>query len=446
MEELKNNMQVEIINVADSSNKKVVSAVIKSKLGISNPTNIKYLPLDSNNIAIIYKDDLNKNKEFLNKSFSFILNIWDKLKDNKQNGVIVFDINGTLNALSIIDNSLTFVLKNMEAELAILLSLYETFKTKKVSFFYEDTLIISKEFETLSNMLDIPLSYFNKLDYEEEFNLDSHLIGFSESFVGGLIEKIKKRKLNKEKEDIEDNEVNYQSVSEVDTQEKYDKLKVLFIKFKGIIIAIIVISILGAISFFGYIKYQEEQELERQRLIELEAKKRVSEDNQSILISKLNKNTTIMSSLADIINKEFSILQVKNNKIQLIAINSVTNLEKDISKYLFYKKIKLNENFYKELIYINIDPKSLKDISKEEVLKIKEKELTLDKFLKNGNFKDFVVNEQNSKKISFVKEFKTKSDLMQELAGLENLNTHNIQLNIINKGISGFNLYIMFIK
>ena len=72
--------------------------------------------------------------------------------------------------------------------------------------------------------------------------------------------------------------------------------------------------------------------------------------------------------------------------------------------------------------------------------------MSLDKFLKNGNFKDFVVNEQNSKKVSFVKEFKTKEDLLRELSGLENLNTHNIQLNIINKGISGFNLYIMFIK
>lgn len=442
MEELKNNLQVEIINVADSSNKKVVSSVIKSKLGISNPTNIKYLPLDSNNIAIIYKEDLSKNKEILNKIFYNLIKIWDKLKENKQNGVIVFDINGTLNAVSIIDNSFNIVLKNMEAELAVLLSLYETFKTKKVSFFYEDSLIISKEFETLSNMLDIPLSYFNKLDYDLDFNIDDHLIGFSESFVMGLIEKIKKRKIDKDKAEEED--INY--ASEIDTQEKYDKLKVLFIKSKGLIIAILVISILAGISFFAYNKYQEEQELERQRLIELEAKKRVSEDNQSILITKLNKNTTVMNLLSGIINKDFSILKIKNNQIQLIAINSVLNLEKNTDKFLFYKKIKLNESFYKELIYINIDPKSLKEISKEEVLKIKERELTLDKFLKNGNFKDFVVNEQNSKKISFVKEFKTKEDLMKELSGLENLNTHNIQLNIINKGISGFNLYIMFIK
>ncbi len=442
MEELKNNLQVEIINVADSSNKKVVSSVIKSKLGISNPTNIKYLPLDSNNIAIIYKEDLSKNKEILNKIFYNLIKIWDKLKENKQNGVIVFDINGTLNAVSIIDNSFNIVLKNMEAELAVLLSLYETFKTKKVSFFYEDSLIISKEFETLSNMLDIPLSYFNKLDYDLDFNIDDHLIGFSESFVMGLIEKIKKRKIDKDKAEEED--IIY--ASEIDTQEKYDKLKVLFIKSKGLIIAILVISILAGISFFAYNQYQEEQELERQRLIELEAKKRVSEDNQSILITKLNKNTTVMNLLSGIINKDFSILKIKNNQIQLIAINSVLNLEKNTDKFLFYKKIKLNESFYKELIYINIDPKSLKEISKEEVLKIKERELTLDKFLKNGNFKDFVVNEQNSKKISFVKEFKTKEDLMKELSGLENLNTHNIQLNIINKGISGFNLYIMFIK
>lgn len=444
MEELKNNLQIEIINVADSSNKKVVSSVIKSKLGISNPTNLKYLPLDSNNIAIIYKEDLSKNKDFLNKTFNLILQIWDKLKENKQNGVVVFDINGTLNAISIIDNSFNLVLKQMEAELAILLSLYETYKTKKVSFYYEDTLIISKEFETLSNMLDIPLNYFHKLDFEEEFNLDNHLIGFSESFVMGIIEKIKKRNLSKEKN--EEEEENVESASEVDTQEKYDKLKFLFIKFKGIIIALIVIAILASISFFAYIKYQEEQELERQRLIELEAKKRVSEDNQSVLISKMNKNTTIINLLNNIINKNFSVLKVKNNQIQLISINSADKLDKNPDKMLFYKKIKLNENFYKELIYINIDPKSLKDISKEEVLKIKESELSLDKFLKNGNFKDFVVNEQNSKKVSFVKEFKNKEDLLKELSGLENLNTHNIQLNIINKGISGFNLYIMFIK
>lgn len=443
MEELKNNLQIEIINVADSSNKKVVSSVIKSKLGISNPTNLKYLPLDSNNIAIIYKEDLSKNKDFLNKTFNLILQIWGKLKENKQNGVVVFDINGTLNAISIIDNSFNLVLKQMEAELAILLSLYETYKTKKVSFYYEDTLIISKEFETLSNMLDIPLNYFHKLDFEEDFNLDNHLIGFSESFVMGIIEKIKKRKLSKEKNEEEEN---IESASEVNTQEKYDKLKVLFIKFKGIIIALIVIAILASISFFAYIKYQEEQEFERQRLIELEAKKRVSEDNQSVLISKMNKNTTILNLLNNIINKNFSVLKVKNNQIQLISINSADKLYKNPENMLFYKKIKLNENFYKELIYINIDPKSLKDISKEEVLKIKESELSLDKFLKNGSFKDFVVNEQNSKKVSFVKKFKTKEDLLKELSGLENLNTHNIQLNIINKGISGFNLYIMFIK
>lgn len=442
MEELKNGLQIEIINVADSSNKKVVSSVIKSKLGISNPTNLKYLPLDSNNIAIIYKEDLSKNKDFLNKTCNFILQIWDKLKENKQNGVIVFDINGTLNAISIIDNSFSLVLKQMEAELAILLSLYETFKTKKVAFYYEDSLIISKEFETLSNMLDIPLNYFHKLDYEENFNVDNHLIGFSESLVMGIIEKIKKRKLAKEKNEEEIIE----SASEVDTQEKYDKLKVLFIKFKGIFIAVIVIAILSGISFFSYMKYQEEKELERQRLIELEAKKRVSEDNQSVLISKMNKNSTIISLLNNLIKKDFSVLKIKNNQIQLISINSADNLEKNIDKMFFYKKIKLNDKFYKELIYVNIDPKSLKEISKEEVFKIKQNELTLDQFFKNGNFKDFVVNEQNSKKISFVKKFKTKEDLINELSGLENLNTHNIQLNIINKGISGFNLYIMFIK
>ncbi len=446
MEELKGgNLSMEIVNVADSSNKKVISSVIKSKLGIANPTNIKYLPLDNNNIVIIHKEDISKNKEFLNKTFCTILTVWEKLKEDKQNGVVIFDINGTLNAVSLIDNELNIVLKNMEIELAVLLSLYENFKSKKVTFFYEDSLLIEKEFETLSSMLDIPLNYFHKMNYEESFNIENHLIGFSESFIGNIIEKIKKRKQQKE-ESLDSLEENVEIAAEASTQEMYDKAKVQFIQYRGLIIGVIVISILSGIGYFSYIKYEEEKEAERQRLILLESQKKVSDDNQSILITKLNKNTALMNSLKLALEKEFTVLKVANNYIHLITEVSYNELAKDINQFMFYKKIKLSNNLYKEIIYINIDPESLKNLSKEAVLKIKEKEITLQNFLNQGNFKDFSVNEDSSKKFAFYKEYKTKEDLLNELNGLENLNTHNIQLNIVKKGLIGFDLYIMFIK
>lgn len=447
MEDSKGNLLMEIVNVADSTNKKVISSVIKSKLGIANPTNIKYLPLDNNNIVIIYKQDIVKNKDFLNKTFFSLLGIWEKLKENKQNGVVIFDINGTLNAVSLIDNELKVIYKNMEIELAVLLSLYENFKSKKVAFFYEDSILIEKEFETLSSMLDLPISYFNKVMYEEDFNLEDHLIGFSESFVGNLVEKFKKRKLAKEElENSEENGEPVEVAAEVSTQEMYDKIKVEFIKYRGLIISLIIVLILSGIGYFAYMKYQEEQEIERQRLIQLESQKKVSDDNQSVLITKLNKNTTLMTVFNSVIDKDFSVLKVSNNVIQVITEVPYEQLDKDPNQYMFYKKIKVTDNLFKELIYLNIEPDSLKSLKKEEVLKIKEKEITLSNFIKEGNFKDFIINEDSSKKVSFYKEYKTKSDLMRELNGLENLNTHNIQFNIIKKGLIGFDLYIMFIK
>lgn len=432
----KNQLNIELISVVDSSNKKVISSVIKSRLGVANPSNLEYIILDKTTIIAVNKEELIKNKDFLNKVFYSLIKNWDSLSSDSQNGVFIFETNGLFNTFSIIDEKVNIEFKGVELELAVLLSIYENFKSKNVKFFYEEQQLIKNEIESLSSMLDLDAHFFHAFTIEENFNLDTHLNKFSEMPLESIMKKFTEMKNKKTKD----------SNSEEEEEKGPSALKQFWKERKILIVVGILVVFLAGLGFFGYQKYQEIQQKEQDRLDMIELQKKVKINNNSVLIKKMNRNQAFINDINYLLNNnKFSMLKVDNTKIQVNSSISKAELENNTNKFDFYQKVKIGKDTFLEIIHSTVNVPKITNLTKEEVMQIKANEKDLKDILL-FNFQDLIVKETLPKGISIIKEYNSMNELSKDIDSLKNLNSHEFQFTIYKKSRNKFELFILFLK
>lgn len=409
----------DLIGVVDSGNAKIVKSIVKTNYNESKLSDFSYIIIDSQNILVYNKEILSVNLDFTEKAVFSLIEKWSEMKTEQKGGLFIFEIDSQFYTVSVKNGELKIEYSDMDINLATVLSLYENFKNEQMYFYYEDSSEIKNLFVSLSDMLNIDISFFKQYSIPSDFDIKSISLNFGETALESIKKLFSKSKVDqatkeKKKEDKK-------------TLIDLNSLKENALKYKLYLIGAFLFIALAVAGYIGYLKYEDQKRIEREQAAFLAEQERLKNDNNQGIVKRMNYNTILVEKTLEYIS-EYDFDSIQNKRLVLHIVSRSKNLLSNEKQEEFnsFKAVKMGQK-YLELKQLAIELPDLSKLTIDEIKNIKEGAEDFNDIQK-AKFNKYSILETPSKRSAYmINRYSSKEDLIKGLEAFKNMN--NFYLN-----------------